>query len=189
MTPEYLSVAGALTARYDRVTKEHLTAVQGQAEMTNKEREIITHATAEFLTSGVANLNQPYINLPHHGAEFGHRTWDWVQYFRKIAEEANRPFIRRQAGYRDWRGGNDFQPQSNIVLRIPRKRKLAPLVSSLLIANETGQLSTTHNTVDYCFTFRAHLGEIDTLYKPWLKMIRTQPECREVLNLGSYPNG
>lgn len=149
----------------------------------------VTLNVEEFLTNGV------YVQYQNWGRREDDTYWPHFnrrRFMRAIAKENKRPFITAiRTFYPNYVAGqgvdrSDMRFMGRIV--IPRRKYLAPVVSSLLLAAEKG-ISRHNRDVPVSVqgtsvaTFAFHGDEGREHFENWLVQCRTNPEFRKALRL------
>lgn len=153
--------------------------------------DTIREATEHFLITGIAFVREPVMsNLTWWDRHREYckqpgmiREGTVRRFLRMLAKEQKRPFVYAHTG--GWRDA------SELLLIIPKKAFLRPVIFSLLISSrETNRrsarlpnipLSHYSDTTNWYFLFRGETGR--RLFDAWYEQCRTDPAFRKALKL------
>lgn len=167
MTPSYESVCKILRVRAEAAVKADLVSIERTHEVRAEHVRAISQATADYMATGIADLrNLPYLSIRYHNIGWSNKGWSWGQYFRGLAKDLGRPYVRV---YQSYRGGGG----TGVIL--PNRRYMDPLIAALRLA-----CKCSHDTVNQWVTFGEDQAELLTA---WRKQCATEPAFRKVLRL------
>lgn len=179
----YTQIQEIATGETQAVIDDANTRMCNAAKRHADATRIITAATMQFLTTGVAQIPE---QAPYDiwWIRWGQRSrFQWYGYFRQLARDAKRPFVSLDGYAR--------------TLTISKRKYLEPVLGPFLLAGRefnrarwwdtrwpaepVPPVTWRQNTVNWTFDFWGDPGE--QLKQSWLEQCRTNPAFRRALRL------
>lgn len=134
-------------------------------EQRDKNMQALNDATLAYLRTGIADLrgNLGRVSVDVHGIGWGNRGFVWAQYFRRLAKEMGRPFVRVSPG----------------AIHMPNRRYMDPFMAMFRLMEDSQHVRLGHDTVDQWVTM--YTPEANGLVGEWMHMCTTDPDMRRVL--------
>lgn len=182
----YNEVFKEINARTTNAVANHNRYMARAHEQHEKELNELTHATFEYLNTGIARLDDRgpiHVNM-HATAGWGQRGFDWKQYFQALAAEHKRPFVFTSTGYQYVCQSGGYDPQRKAVAHsivMPTRKYLRPLTGLFALYEETGLVKISHDTKNTHVTLAG--DQAPALFQQWLAMVTTDLECRQALRV------
>ena len=185
MLPEtYNHVFKEINSRTGQLVRGYQASIERANQQHREELNHLTIATLDYLRTGVAELSKynQHISVQMHGTGWGQRGFSWKQYFRALAAEHKRPFVFTSVGWVYHGYGEKPTIHSGHYITMPKRRYLSPLMGLFnLVKGDMDGVKVEHNTQDTTVTLTGDQATV--MYRQWLEMVTTEPECRKALRL------
>jgi hypothetical protein len=169
----YDNVLAHIEKHAGHLLREKQVQITTTQERAVEQTKILSTATTEYLTTGIANLTGlPYFyDLRYHGTNFGRLGWRWERYFKDLAIEYKRPYVSVTQGHR--------YERTQWALQITKRRYTDPLVAMFHICGE--HVTVNHDSRWWDITLRGNVGE--EVYNLWRKQCAEHSVFKKALRL------
>lgn len=172
-------------AEIDKTAQERFRSAMECAQEAQKayakELKILHRRTNEYILTGIADFtHQAGCNIslacPHAGG-WGSRTFNWHQYFKQLAADMRRPYVRM--AYTGWWDKGALQTGGCQII-VPNRRYCDILLSTFMLYPAE---VVTHKRCTTVRSIHIRVTNVKEIVEPWREMCVKDRRYRDALRL------